>query len=58
MDDVLNNFQIEHFIDSGYPHTSKTYENMLTTIDKKNIPFEVAQAGQQLILILLLILKF
>ncbi|KKG13066.1 lamin tail domain-containing protein [Methanosarcina sp. 2.H.A.1B.4] len=46
MNDVLNNFQIEHFIDSGYPHTSKTYENMLTTIDQKNIPFEVAQAGQ------------
>ena len=46
MADILNNFQVEHFIDSGYPHSSKTYENMLTTIDKKNIPFEVAQAGQ------------
>lgn len=46
MDDVLNNFQVEHFIDSGYPHTTQTYENMLTTIDEKNIPFEVAQAGQ------------
>lgn len=46
MDDVLNNFQVEHFIDSGYPHTTKTYENMLTTIDQKNIPFEVVQAGQ------------
>ena len=46
MNDILNNFQVEHFVDSGYPHTSKTYENMLTTIDTKNIPFEVAQAGQ------------
>ncbi|MDR7665504.1 lamin tail domain-containing protein [Methanosarcina sp. Z-7115] len=46
MVDILNNFKIEHFIDSGYPHTSKTYENMLTTIDQKNIPFEVAKAGQ------------
>ncbi|MGE5457620.1 MAG: lamin tail domain-containing protein [Methanococcaceae archaeon] len=46
MNDILNNFQVEHFVDSGYPHTSKTYENMLTTIDQKNIPFEVAQAGQ------------
>ena len=46
MNDILNNFKVEHFIDSGYPHTSKTYENMLTTIDQKNIPFEVAQAGQ------------
>lgn len=46
MDDVLRNFQVEHFIDSGYPHTSKTYENMLTTIDQKDIPFEVVKAGQ------------
>ena len=41
-----NNFQIDHFIDSGYVHTTQTYEDMLTTIDQKDIPFEVAQAGQ------------
>jgi len=46
MNDILNNFQVERFVDSGYPHTSKTYENMLTTIDTKNIPFEVVRAGQ------------
>ncbi len=46
MNDILNNFKVEHFVDSGYPHTTQTYENMLTTIDEKNIPFEVAQAGQ------------
>ena len=46
IDEVLNNFQVEHFVDSGYTHTSKTYENMLTTIDQKNIPFEVVKAGQ------------
>ncbi|MGB9941246.1 MBL fold metallo-hydrolase [Methanosarcina sp.] len=46
MKDILNNFQVERFVDSGYPHTSKTYENMLTTIDTKNIPFEVVRAGQ------------
>ncbi len=46
MNDILNNFQVKHFVDSGYPHTSKTYENMLTTIDTKNIPFEVVRAGQ------------
>jgi len=40
MADILNSFKVEHFIDSGYPHTSKTYENMLTTIDQKNIPLE------------------
>ena len=48
MDEVLSSFQVEHFIDSGFPHTSKTYENMLTTIDEKNIPFEVAEKGKEI----------
>jgi beta-lactamase superfamily II metal-dependent hydrolase len=48
MDDVLNSFQVGDFIDSGFPHTSKTYENMLTTIDEKNIPFEVAEKGKEI----------
>ena len=48
MDEILNSFQVEHFIDSGFPHTSKTYENMLTTIDEKNIPFEVAEKGEEI----------
>lgn len=48
MDEVLNSFQIGHFIDSGFPHTSKTYENMLTAIDEKNIPFEVVQEGEKI----------
>lgn len=48
MEEILNEFQVEHFIDSGFPHNSKTYENMLTTIDKKNIPFELAKKGEEI----------
>lgn len=48
MNDILNNFKIEHFVDSGYPHTSKTYENMLATIDAKNIPFETPKRGDKI----------
>ncbi|MDQ1275660.1 MAG: competence protein ComEC [Euryarchaeota archaeon] len=48
MDEVLNSFQVGHFIDSGFPHTSKTYENMLTTINEKDIPFEVAEKGEEI----------
>lgn len=48
MDEVLGSFQVGHFIDSGFPHTSKTYENMLTTINEKNIPFEVAEKGEKI----------
>ncbi|HOQ65423.1 MAG TPA: MBL fold metallo-hydrolase [Methanosarcina thermophila] len=46
MSDIINGFKIDHFIDSGYAHTTQTYEDMLTIIDQKDIPFEVAQAGQ------------
>lgn len=48
MDKVLNSFQVGNVIDSGFPHTSKTYENMLTTIDEKDIPFEVAEKGEEI----------
>lgn len=58
MSDVLSNFKVEHFIDSGYTHTSKTYENMLTTIDKKNIQFETPKRGDKIDLHQALILKF
>lgn len=46
MNEILNNFPVGNFIDSGFPHTSKTYENILTTIDEKDIPFEVAEKGK------------
>src|SRR5664280_1043224 len=45
---ILNDFSIGHFIDGGYPYTSKTYENMLTTIDKKNIPFMTPKRGDKI----------
>lgn len=43
---ILNEYPVGQFIDSGYPHTSKTYENMLMIIDAKNIPFHVAERGE------------
>ncbi|MCC4772024.1 MBL fold metallo-hydrolase [Methanosarcina sp. DH2] len=48
MGEVLNSFQVGLFIDSGFPHTSKTYENMLITIDEKDIPFDVAEKGEEI----------
>lgn len=48
MGEILNDFQVGLFIDSGFPHTTKTYENMLTTIDEKNIPFEVTKRGEEI----------
>jgi beta-lactamase superfamily II metal-dependent hydrolase len=45
---ILNDFPIMHFVDSGYAYSSKTYENMLTTIDKKNIPFVTPKRGDKI----------
>lgn len=43
---VLNDYPVGQFIDSGVPHTSKTYEDMLTLIDSKDISFHVAERGE------------
>lgn len=38
---VLNSISIKNFIDSGKVHTSQTFEEMLTLINEKNIPYRV-----------------
>lgn len=43
---ILNRFKVNNFIDSGYPHTSNTYQTMLRTVDKNNIPYHIAQRGE------------
>lgn len=43
---VLESFPVLQVLDSGEPHTSQTYESFLMLIDKKDIPFKVAQSGQ------------
>jgi competence protein ComEC len=45
MSTVLNGFTVKQFIDSGYPYTTSTYEDMLNLIDKKNIPFQTVTSG-------------
>ncbi|WP_187442882.1 S-layer homology domain-containing protein [Rossellomorea vietnamensis] len=45
---VLETFPVGKVIDSGKVHTTQTYNDYLTIIDEKNIPFEVAQEGQYL----------
>ena len=43
---VLNDFPVGQVLDSGQVHTTQTYENFLTLVDQKNIPFAVAERGQ------------
>lgn len=43
---VLNAFKVDKFVDSGNAHTTQTYIDLLTIIDKKDIPFEIPSIGQ------------
>jgi competence protein ComEC len=48
MEMVLTMYDINEFYDSGYPHTSKTYENMLTLIDNKRIKYTTVKNGDKI----------
>ncbi len=43
---VLQELPVKRVVDSGQPHSSRTYERYLTLIDEKNIPYKVAERGQ------------
>lgn len=43
---VLARFPVGRFYDPGYPHTSSTYEKLLTTIDQRNLRYSTLTAGQ------------
>jgi beta-lactamase superfamily II metal-dependent hydrolase len=46
MNAVLTTFPVFEFADSGYPHTTLVYKNMLKTIDAKSIRYMVPNAGE------------
>jgi len=45
---VLQSIDIGQFYDSGKVHTSQTFEEMLTLIDTKNIPYHVPTTGENI----------
>lgn len=47
---VLNSISIKNFVDSGKVHTSQTYEEMITLIADKNIPYIVPETGEKITL--------
>jgi competence protein ComEC len=49
IEDVLNAFKVDKFIDSGKVHTSKTYESMLLAVQQEGSQFIVPNTGQYLI---------
>jgi competence protein ComEC len=45
---VLNAVPVKQILDNGQTYTSQTYENFLTIIHQKNIPFKIAERGQKI----------
>ncbi|MGF2617721.1 MBL fold metallo-hydrolase [Rossellomorea vietnamensis] len=45
---VLEEKEVKKVLDSGKSHTSQTYFDYLTLIDQKDIPFQVAKAGEMI----------
>ncbi len=45
---VLNRFEIGEVLDIGHPHTTRTYEDFLKTIEKKNISYRIMRRGDVL----------
>lgn len=46
MAEVLKEFPTSLVLDSGFPHTSETYADLLKLVAEKHIPYSVARAGQ------------
>jgi len=49
MQTIFNKFTIGKIFDSGQPYTSTIYENMLTTIKKKNISYTALVNGDKIV---------
>jgi len=42
---IISHYPVDQVIDSGYPHTTKVYENILNLVDKRNISYRVVRNG-------------
>ena len=46
--DIMNEYPVGKFVDSGYLHTNETYENLLNIIENRSILYHVAERGEAL----------
>ena len=42
---VVTTIDVGLYVDNGMPHTTATYEDLMSAVESRNIPYEVAQAG-------------
>ncbi len=45
MDEVLDAFPVRNYIDNGLPHTTRTYEGVMSRIEQKAIPYRTGVVG-------------
>lgn len=45
---ILRTFPVMQVLDSGQVHSTQTYEDFLTLVDQKDIPYKVAEKGQKI----------
>ena len=50
LDDIINNFQIEHFYMPSVLTTTKTFEDVLDALDNKSVSFETPKINDELTL--------
>ncbi|WP_394697841.1 ComEC/Rec2 family competence protein [uncultured Methanomethylovorans sp.] len=46
--EILNEYPVKEFVDSGYLYTNKTYETLLSIIENKSIQYHSAKRGEAL----------
>jgi beta-lactamase superfamily II metal-dependent hydrolase len=45
METILNTYRVGQFVDTGYPHTTSVYENMLARIEEKGVSYTTVKSG-------------
>lgn len=48
--DVISAYPVGEFVDAAQPHSTATYENLLTLIEEEGIPYTAAERGQTIAL--------
>lgn len=48
MEDVVRRYPIGLYVDNGLPHTTQTYESLMTAIEELDIPYRAGRTGLQL----------
>jgi len=46
LDEVLANYPVKAYVDSGMPHTTEAYRKVIDLVESKGVPYKAVRAGQ------------